>query len=68
MDANPDGHDGETREQRIEEFIEANLKAYVLGLREGSMLLIEDNHIHLILNRQQDKYNTKLLAGFVNAD
>ncbi len=23
---------------------------------------------HVILNRQQDKYNTKLLAGFVNAD
>jgi len=48
LDANPDGHAGETREQRIEEFIEANPEEYVLGLREGSMLLIEDHHIRLI--------------------
>ncbi len=48
LDANPEGHAGETREQRIEEFIEANPKEYVLGLREGSMLLIENNHIRLI--------------------
>lgn len=41
LDANPDGHAGETREQRIEEFIEANKEMYVLGLREGCMLLVE---------------------------
>ena len=48
LDANPDGHAGETREQRIEEYIEANPNDFVLGLREGTMLWIEDNHIKLI--------------------
>jgi dipeptidase E len=48
LDANPENHAGETREQRIEEFIEINPEIYVLGLREGSMLLVEDKHISLI--------------------
>lgn len=51
IDANPDGHAGETREQRIEEFIEANSDKYVLGLREGTMLFIEDHYIKLIGNK-----------------
>lgn len=46
-DAHPDGHAGETREQRIEEFIEANPGVYVAGLREGTMLVLEDNHLRL---------------------
>jgi len=33
---------GETREQRIEEFIEANPDLWVAGLREGIMLLLKD--------------------------
>jgi len=48
LDANPAGHAGETREQRIEEFIELNPEVYVLGLREGTMLLIENRKIRLI--------------------
>lgn len=48
LDANPDGHAGETREQRIEEFIEANPDIWVAGLREGTMLLFEENTITLI--------------------
>lgn len=51
LDANPDGHAGETREQRIEEFIEINQHVYVVGLREGTMLLIEDRKIRLIGRR-----------------
>ncbi|MBN2862634.1 MAG: dipeptidase PepE [Bacteroidales bacterium] len=47
LDANPAGHAGETREQRIEEFIEVNPGIYVAGLREGTMLIIEDNKIRL---------------------
>ncbi len=38
LDANPEGHAGETREQRIEEYIAANQSMYVVGLREGCML------------------------------
>ncbi len=47
LDANPEGHAGETREARIEEFIEINRGIYVLGLREGSILRVE--HTHLLL-------------------
>ncbi|MDX9725806.1 MAG: dipeptidase PepE [Bacteroidales bacterium] len=48
LDANPDGHAGETREQRIEEFIEANHNLWVAGLREGTMFLVENKKIRLI--------------------
>jgi dipeptidase E len=47
LDANPEGHAGETREQRIEEFIEINTGIYVVGLREGTMLLVENDKIYL---------------------
>jgi len=47
LDANPAGHAGETREQRIEEFIEVNKGLWVAGLREGTMLIIEGADIRL---------------------
>lgn len=48
LDANPAGHAGETREQRIEEFIEINPDITVAGLREGTMLLLENGRLRLI--------------------
>lgn len=48
LDANPEGHAGETREARIEEFIEINRDINVLGLREGTMLRIEEQNVELI--------------------
>lgn len=48
LDHNPEGHAGETREQRIQEYIEANPGRYVAGLREGCMLRIEDGRMDLI--------------------
>lgn len=48
LDANPNGHAGETREARIEEFIEVNPDLYVVGLREGTMLWVEDQNPMLI--------------------
>ena len=51
LDANPEGHAGETREQRINEYLEANRSRYVVGLREGCMLRIDDNGIELIGSR-----------------
>ena len=51
LDANPEGHAGETREQRIKEYLEANRSRYVVGLREGCMLRINDNGIELIGSR-----------------
>ena len=51
LDANPEGHAGETREQRILEYIEANPRRWVVGLREGCMLRYEDGKLTLIGKR-----------------
>ena len=51
LDANPEGHGGETREQRIQEFLEINPEVYVVGLREGTMLSIDNRKINLIGSR-----------------
>ncbi len=48
LDANPDGHAGETREQRINEYLVANPYIYVVGLREGTILKIDDAKVQLI--------------------
>ncbi len=52
LDANPQGHGGETRQQRIEEFLAINRETKVLGLREASMLLIENNTMKLLGSRK----------------
>ena len=52
LDVNPEGHAGETREQRIEEFIVENPNIFVAGLREGTMLKIENDAIKLIGKRK----------------
>jgi len=52
LDANPDGHNGETREQRLIEFLAVNKEIKVAGLREGSMFKIIDNSISLIGNKK----------------
>lgn len=51
LDANPEGHAGETREQRILEYIEANPRRWVVGLREGCMLRLLDEKLELIGSR-----------------
>jgi dipeptidase E len=48
LDANPEGHAGETREQRIAEYVVANPKMWVVGLREGCMLRYVDGKLELI--------------------
>ena len=50
-DKNPDGHAGETREDRINEFLEVNRDITVMGLREGCMLLVENGEMKLIGDR-----------------
>lgn len=47
LDANPVGHGGETRQQRIEEFLEANKSVCVAGLREASLLELNENKLWL---------------------
>ena len=50
-DLNPPGHAGETREDRIMEYLTANPADTVLGLREGCMFRVEGKHMTLQGNR-----------------
>ena len=47
LDDHPENHAGETREQRIEEFIAINSDTHVVGLREGTMLWVENGKMTL---------------------
>ena len=47
-DAHPEGHGGETREDRIMEFIEINPDTFVVGLRESTMMWLENQKLQLI--------------------
>lgn len=51
LDEHPANHGGETREMRILEFIAENQAVTVVGLREGTMLLVEGNSMRLIGKR-----------------
>jgi len=51
LDANPEGHGGETREQRIMEFLTVNRNIYVAGLREASLFRIEKRKVRLMGSR-----------------
>jgi len=46
-DFHPPGHMGETRAERLEEFVAENRSVHVLGLREGCLLRIIDDEIAL---------------------
>jgi dipeptidase E len=48
LDAHPQGHGGETREERIVEFVAANPGVPVVGLREGSILRVESGRLALL--------------------
>ncbi|RPH34287.1 MAG: dipeptidase PepE [Bacteroidales bacterium] len=48
LDANPQGHAGETREERIIEFLEMDPSIYVVGLREGTMMLLENVKLSIL--------------------
>lgn len=47
LDANPAGHAGETREQRILEFLTVNREMTVVGLRESCFLKVEGDRMNL---------------------
>ncbi|MFC2113778.1 dipeptidase PepE [Bacteroidota bacterium] len=52
LDVSPAGHGGETREDRINEFIELNRDVRVVGLREGTILRVEGEKMTLLGERQ----------------
>jgi dipeptidase E len=47
LDANPEGHGGETRQQRIEEFLAVNRDVTVIGLREATLIRVEGEKCEL---------------------
>lgn len=51
LDVHPEGHGGETREDRIKEFIEINPDVFVIGLREACLLKREGDALSLIGNK-----------------
>ena len=57
LDANPEGHGGETRQQRIEEFLVVNREMKVLGLREASMLYINNDSMKLLGSKDARLFN-----------
>ena len=67
LDANPEGHAGETREQRILEYIKANPRRWVVGLREGCMLKLEDGKMELIGSRPMRIFKYGVETFEVNA-
>lgn len=48
LDARIEGHQGETRDERLQEFLLLNPGVYVAGLREGSLLRVEGEQIKLL--------------------
>lgn len=50
LDTHPDFHMGETREQRLMEFLEINKEIKVVGLREGSWLHLNQGKLSLFGN------------------
>lgn len=48
MDVHPEGHSGETREDRLLEFVAVNPGVPVVGLREGSMLHRDSERLELL--------------------
>lgn len=48
LDAHPEGHGGETRQQRIEEFLAANQEITVTGLREASLFWVDGKKMDLM--------------------
>lgn len=57
LDANPEGHGGETREQRINEFQALNPEVVVVGLREATALYVDKDKLHLLGNRPMRLFN-----------
>lgn len=51
IDGNPPGHRGETRQQRIEEFLQLNDSSTVIGLPEGTALLFQNQSLSYIGNK-----------------
>lgn len=62
-DFNPPGHNGETREQRLAEFMVINPEMPIVGIVEGSALKLGNSKLSLIANENIAKPNGFLFKG-----
>ena len=68
LDVHPAGHGGETREDRIKEFIEVNPDVFVLGLREACLIYREDNELKLIGSKTARLFKKDSIAREISSD
>jgi len=68
IDVHPEGFGGETREMRIQEFIEINPDVYVLGLREASLLRLEGNSLKLVGHKTARLFKKGEIAKELNTE
>ena len=64
LDKKVEGHGGESREDRILEFIEVNRDVYVAGLREGCMFVVEGDKMRIIGQRNLRLLQPKTLHSY----
>ncbi len=62
-DAHPDGHQGETRAQRLAEFVAANPESPVVGLPEGTAIRVVDGRATLLGNGAARVFDTASPEG-----
>jgi dipeptidase E len=67
-DATLPQHSGETRAERLAEFIEVNPDVYVVGLREGSMLRIDGSSIELLGHKEARVFRKGQAAADYNPE
>ena len=48
LNVQPEGHNGETRDERLTEYLKVNPKATIIGLPEGTALHLEGNALKLV--------------------
>lgn len=68
IDGNPPGHNGETRQQRIEEFMVLNSGAKVIGIPEGTALHIVGQSVKYIGNTKGYVFINKGKQAFENSE
>ncbi|NVK87234.1 MAG: dipeptidase PepE [Gammaproteobacteria bacterium] len=76
LDQHPKGFNGETREQRLQEFMQVNPDAVVVGLPEGTALKVIDNRVEILgeqpvmlfRNQQKEVASTEALNHLLELD
>ena len=68
IDGNPPGHNGETRQQRLEEYLVVNPESNVIGIPEGTGLKIGNNQIDYIGEKVGFLFNQQGKSPFKSSD